>query len=143
MSFILTFHIVSSTYHLYLGFEFPIKRWLRICGVCRMEAALLLLRSKSRLIDIVRPPLALSLSSSSSLMLPRRSLLRTVDGRRVSREGRCCPRVDRAVEVSPTSGRKSFELARRDRLDERGIGDGDCGRGVAEWFVIAISNSPR
>lgn len=66
-------------------------------------------------------PRNVSRSSSSSVILPRRSLLRIVDGRRVNNEGRCCPRVDIAVDES-ASGRKSFELVRRGRLAERGLG---------------------
>lgn len=66
-------------------------------------------------------------------MLPRRSrsTLRKVDGRRLNREGRCCPRVEIALP-SFCSGRNSLLLAIRGRLDERGTeaGEGDFGGGV-------------
>jgi len=64
------------------------------------------------------------MSSSSSVRLPRRSLLRMVEGRRVKSAGRCCPRVEIAVDVSLT-GRKCLELPRRKPLGERGMGAAD------------------
>jgi hypothetical protein len=69
-----------------------------------------------------------SKSSSSSVKLPRRSLLRIVDGRRVlNSDGKCCPRVEMVVAASLVRGRNSFEFVRRGRLAERGLGGG-CGR---------------
>ena len=89
----------------------------------------------------MRPWQPLSRSSSSSLMLPRRSrsMLRKVDGRRLNREGKCCPRVEIALP-SFCSGKKSLLLAIRGRLDERGIdaGDGDLGGGVVAPFRSAM-----
>jgi len=66
-----------------------------------------------------------------------------VDGRRVKREGRFCPRVDIALEVSLVRGRKSFELARRGRLADRGTGEDDCGGGVEEGSAIAADSCTR
>jgi hypothetical protein len=97
--------------------------------VFKIDAALLLLRSVSLSYGIISPPRKLSRSSSSSVRLPRRSLLRIVEGRRANNDGRCDPRVDSAAEAS-LNGRMSFELARRGRLAERGTGEGDLGGGV-------------
>lgn len=85
-----------------------------------------------------------SMSSSSSVKLPRRSLLRIVDGRRVlNSDGRCCPRVEMVVAESLVRGRKSFEFVRRGRLAERGLGGG-CGRPFdAAWSVMAARCSRR
>lgn len=134
---------LSTTHHLYLGFELPISRWLRICGVFKIDAALLHLRSGSLSYGIMSPALTASMSSSSSVKLPLRSLLRIVDGRRVlNSEGRCCPRVDIALAASPVRGRKSFELVRRGRLPERGLE----GIGLADdgefWSVMAADVLP-
>jgi hypothetical protein len=88
-------------------------------------------------------PLNVSMSSSSSVKLPRRSLLRIVDGRRVKSDAKCWPRVDIAEEESLVRGRKSFEFARRGRLAVRGPGDGGFDGGVDMWSVMAVCTSPR
>lgn len=77
------------------------------------------------------------MSSSSSVKLPRRSLLRIVDGRRVNSEGKCCPRVDIVVEESVVRGRNRFEFARRGRLAERGPGEGGFAGDVGVKSVMA------
>jgi hypothetical protein len=109
--------------------------------VFKIEAALLVLRSGSLSYGIMSAALNVSMSSSSSVKLPRRSWLRMVDGRRVKSEGKCDPRVDIAVDESLVRGRNSFEFARRGRLAERGPGEGGCFGGVEVWSVMAARNS--
>lgn len=57
-------------------------------------------------------------------------------------EGRCCPRVDIALDES-ASGRKSFELVRRGRLAERGLGGVGFAALLAPWSVMAARASSR
>jgi hypothetical protein len=104
-----------------------------------MDAAALLRRSGSLSYGIMSAALNVSRSSSSSsVMLPRRSLLRRVDGRRVKSEGRCDPRVDMAVDESLVRGRNSFV---RGRLAERATpGEGGCFGGVETLSVMAACN---
>lgn len=83
------------------------------------------------------------MSSSSSVRLPLRSLLRIVEGRRVNSEGRCWPRVDIAVEESDVRGRNSFELVSRGRLADRGLGGVGFAALLAPWSVMATTAFPR
>jgi hypothetical protein len=105
-----------------------------------MDAALLVRRSGSLSYGIMSAALIASTSSSSSVKLFRRSLLRIVDGRRVNSEGRCDPRVDMAVDESLVRGRNSFE---RGKLAERGPGEGGCFGGVEAWSVMAARATCR
>lgn len=71
-------------------------------------------------------------------------MLRSVEGRRLNSEGRCCPLVEIAL-ASFCSGRKSLLFAIRGRLDDRGIeaGDGDFGGGVVAPRRSAMTDMVR